>query len=298
MINNVSGGEYHQSLSPPPRLSALPLFQRGDVRYHSLPTRSTTARWKPPQGSLASSSSSSTGAAAAGDESPEEGGFLEYNNNRKLINQSNGSSSSSSSAASSCSLGVSFTSSLNEPTTSGGLWPNSPAAKPQQQQPVATSAIRAVNLVRRTTISDFKRKLLQLNNPPQCEKNVRRMSAVELLKSTATAPVTKNNVAMENLIRRSARVSYIASRLSHQQQKNVIYGSPSPRTDVLSSTIVEGKSEEELNDELMQQTSSTHLHPLGVRRQLSFQSPPPPPPPLSSRSTPSSGSSTPIETSL
>ena len=85
-----------------------------------------------------------------------------------------------------------------------------------------------------------------------------------------------NLIMSENLIRRSARVSYIASRLSHQQKKNVIYGSPSPRTDVLSSTIVEGKSEEELNDELMQ-TSSTHLHPLGVRRQiLSFQSPPPP----------------------
>ena len=292
-------------------------FQRGDQRYHSLPTR-----WKP------------TSAAAAGDESPEEGGFLEYNNNNHQRRTAAVAgtvataaavasstpirrSSTSSSSSSSCSLDVSFTSSLNETIPAiGGSWPASPshpatagqmiANKQQLQQPVA----RSVNLVRRTTISDFKRKLLQLS-PHQQQQQQRRISAVELLKATrpvpssssSSSPLTKN-VALENLIRRSARVSYIASRLSHQQ-KGGVAGS-SPRTDVLSSTIIEGRSEEELNEQ-QQTTASAGMAGGGaaVRRQLSFQQSPyqqqQQPPSSSSRSmtpSPSDGSSTPIETSL
>ena len=125
--------------------------------------------------------------------------------------------------------------------------------------------------------------------------------------SSSSSPLTKN-VALENLIRRSARVSYIASRLSHQQ-KGGVAGS-SPRTDVLSSTIIEGRSEEELNEQ-HQTTASAGTAGGGgggaaVRRQLSFQQSPyqqqqQQPPSSSSRSmtpSPSDGSSTPIETSL
>lgn len=281
-------------------------FQRGDQRYHSLPTR-----WKP------------TAAAASGDESPEEGGFLEYNNNNQLQQRratvaasvvsstpvGRRGSNTSSSSSSSCSLDVSFTSSLNETIPASGSWPASPSAhgvqpKQQQQQPIA----RSVNLVRRTTISDFKRKLLQLNPHHQQQQQRARVSAVELLKAsrpspsssspsssnTIMSPLTKN-VALENLIRRSARVSYIASRLSHQQKG--VAGS-SPRTDVLSSTIIEGRSEEELNEQTTVPPTATFTGGAGaaVRRQLSFQSQQP----SNNRSTtPSpSGSSTPIETSL
>lgn len=175
---------------------------------------------------------------------------------------------------SSCSLDVSFTSSLNETLPSSGTsWP---ATEPGL-------VVHSIGLVKRTTISDFKRKLLRtsLGSPPE-----RKISAVELLKaskpiirSPGESPVTKNP-ALENLIRRSVRVSYIANKLSQQRNH---------KTDVLSSTIAEGRSEEELAgccDE--SNTSSSPVNSIAsssVRRQLSF--------------TPgSSGCSTPIETSL
>lgn len=160
--------------------------------------------------------------------------------------------------------------------------------------------VHSVGLVKRTTISDFKRKLLQLHDPGQ-----KKMSAVEQLKATQpppsglkgpspdASPVTKHP-ALENLIRRSARVSYIASRLSQQQRNNRFQHSP--RTDVLSSTIAEGRSEEELAAEQADDAvtvSSGSSGGTSVRRHLSFQHPS-----RRGSSTPSSGSSTPIETSL
>merc|ERR1712071_403647 len=113
-----------------------------------------------------------------------------------------------------------------------------------------------------TTIGDFKRKLLQHSKSPSTSH---RVSAVELLKASKPlgksgspspihlpsanvkssastsalsppSPMT-HQTALENLIRRSARVSYIANRLSQR-------GSSRFRTDVLSATIVEGRSEE------------------------------------------------------
>lgn len=316
-------------------MSALPLaqlsgteFQRKDFRYNSLPARFKTAAdyyaslngrssvepdynlWLP-NGS-AEKNSTQRAPRNGGRDSPEEGGFLEYNNN-SAANRQQGSSSSNSSTSSnsnvqhgssptpsfsSCSLDGSFASSLNDSADvrPGNAWPlviGSPHPPGMK--------VQSVGLIKRTTISDFKRKLLQLHHPAQ-----KKISAVEQLKTTKpppggikgpspdVSPVTKHP-ALENFIRRSARVSYIASRLSQQQRNNRFQHSP--RTDVLSSTIAEGRSEEELAAEKADDTVVESPMPSnggggGVRRHLSFQHP------RRGSSTPSSGSSTPIETSL
>lgn len=234
-------------------------------------------------------------------DSPDEGGFLEYNNNGAhavaVIQPPSSAASSGSSSGpnpsptpslSSCSLDVSFASSLNESTDQRPSWPSSiPVTNPGM-------TIHSVGLVKRTSISDFKRKLLQVHQPAP-----RRVSAVEQLKATKPPPAgikgpppdlspVPKHPAVENFVRKSPRVNYIASRLSQQQRNNRFQHSP--RTDVLSSTIIEGKSEEELaenNEKITEQP----VHPIGaavVKRNLSFRR----------SSTPSSGSSTPIETSL
>ena len=337
----------YQSLSPPPRMSALPLaqlsneFQRKDFRYNSLPARFKTVadyyasmaggspssvepnynQWMPSAGDDKRNSNTlpspkSKLAARNGRESPEEGGFLDFSPKRS--NSFNSTTASETGRAqqqgkasptpsySSCSLDGSFsTSSLNESVdTRPGTWPLHPGGDPVPQQP--KMVVHSIGLVKRTTISDFKRKLLQQLHHPASNKKI---SAVEQLKATQpppaaiskgpatmspdVSPVTKHP-ALENLIRRSARVSYIASRLS-QQRNNRFHPHYSPRTDVLSSTIAEGKSEEELAaaDDDTVTISSVSSNGASVRRHLSFQN--------NSRrgsSTPSSGSSTPIETSL
>ncbi len=324
-------------------MSALPLaqlsdseFQRKDFRYNSLPARFKTAadyyastaghssfvepdynQWLP-RAESGNKKGGSTIKNNGGRDSPEEGGFLEFNNNTSATCRQQGSNSSSSSTSSagniqqgssptpsfsSCSLDGSFTSSLNESVDArpGISWPIGVAIGSPHHPP--GMVVHSVGLIKRTTISDFKRKLLQLHHPVQ-----KKMSAVEQLKATQpppagikgpspdVSPVTKHP-ALENLIRRSARVSYIASRLSQQQRSNRFQNSP--RTDVLSATIAEGRSEEELAAELADDavtvssaSSGCTTNNGGVRRHLSFQHP------RRGSSTPSSGSSTPIETSL
>lgn len=319
-------------------MSALPLtrlsdseFQRNNLRYNSLPARFKSAsdyyaskesgrssaepvdynKWLP--GLSKKQSSNST----VDTDSPDEGGFPEFNNNSSShpvasVQQptaTSGLSSGSSSGSqhnpsptpslSSCSLDVSFTSSLNESVDHrpGSSWPS--------KLPIAASnpamTIHSVGLVKRTSINDFKRKLLQVHQPAQ-----RKVSAVELLKATKPPPTgikgpppdvspVPKHPAVENFVRKSPRVNYIASRLG-QQQRNTRF-QHSPRTDVLSSTIIEGKSEEELaeNEKLNEQSIDIEskqviVNQNGVRRNLSFQQRRSP--------TPSSGCSTPIETSL
>ena len=147
-------------------------------------------------------------------------------------------------------------------------------------------------LTKPTPMLDFKRKLLQQSQKSSSPSQ--RISAVELLKATKPPPSSGNNnnsppsenqststttttATPEGSSRRSHRVSYISNRLTNRRWCN------SPRTDVLSATIVEGRSEEELADSRPQDPSA--------RRHLNFSSSP-------KRRTPSSGSSTPIETSL
>ena len=89
----------YQSLSSPPRMSALPLavpgdenqqhFRRNDVRYNSLPARfkhqPDYSKWLPSKRSSSSASKANNKVDPAED-SPEEGGFLEFNSNvKKLI---------------------------------------------------------------------------------------------------------------------------------------------------------------------------------------------------------------------
>ncbi|XP_057376794.1 serine-rich adhesin for platelets-like [Daphnia carinata] len=363
--NNSSPLPGYQSLSPPPRMSSLPLaqlststsaeFKRKDFRYNSLPARfktvadyyaSLTGRCSslepenhlpsPKSGNVERRTSTlpspSKAAAMAsrngGRESPEEGGFLEFSAKRSnsfssstasgspvnVQHQQQQGESSPTPSFSSCSLDGSFsTSSLNDSVDiRPGAWPLRPsdAAAPSSSSPQPKMVVHSIGLVKRTTISDFKRKLLQQLHHPASNKKI---SAVEQLKATQPppagivkggppispdiSPVTKHP-ALENLIRRSARVSYIASRLSQQQQQrnNRFHPHYSPRTDVLSSTIAEGRSEEELaaaDDDTATVSSATSSNGASVRRHLSFQA--------NSRrgsSTPSSGSSTPIETSL
>ena len=317
-------------------MSALPLaqlshseFQRKDFRYNSLPARFKTAadyyasiggrssvepdynQWLPNAGSGKKTTESAI--RNGGRESPEEGGFLEFNNNTAAAGRQQGSNSSSNSSTSStgniqqgssptpsfssCSLDGSFTSSINESidVRPGTSWPGVTIGSPHPGSIHPGMVVHSIGLVKRTTISDFKRKLLQLHHAGQ-----KKMSAVEQLKVKAqpppagikgpspdVSPVTKHP-ALENLIRRSARVSYIASRLSQQQRNNRFQNSP--RTDVLSATIAEGAEElAELADDAPSGCTNSNG---GVRRHLSFQHP------RRGSSTPSSGSSTPIETSL
>jgi len=353
----------YQSLSPPPRMSALPLaavpptteFQRNSPRYNSLPSqfRSTKAthvrpnynQWLP--GVVRKGRTKDNG----GRSSPEEGGFLEFNNNHnnsshssKTLERANESFSSSSErissmtstqasptpSLSSCSLDVSFTSSVNDSAEVEQRKGEhlSPLSQLAQLSPLAFIPA----LVKRTTIGDFKRKLLQHSKSPSTSH---RVSAVELLKASKPlgksgspspihlpsanvkssastsalsppSPMT-HQTALENLIRRSARVSYIANRLSQR-------GSSRFRTDVLSATIVEGRSEEELadsqpprstnnsNNSLLSASPSTlsSAAPI-VRRHLSFKTLTNGNNAIANSSgslTPPSGSSTPIETSL
>ena len=349
----------YQSLSPPPRMSALPLaavpsgmppsaggeFQRSSPRYSSLPSHFRSGRMMmtttPNYNQWLPGTRKEQGAAQAGRESPEEGGFLEFNNNNsnsssnnssnnnnnnsnnskesKTGNESFSSSSDGSEhvqrtacgtptpSVSSCSLDVSFTSSMNDSTEVDGLHLQ---RKPESLSPLALLPA----LIKRTTIGDFKRKLLQHSKSPSNH----RVSAVEMLKATkpATCPAAPapiqlpasplaSHPALENLIRRSARVSYIANRLNQRSS-----GSGRFRTDVLSATIVEGRSEEESADsltpspvdpltQLTQAMTPSPGSPPGVivRRHLSFKTPPAPS--LTSGSaSPPSGASTPIETSL
>lgn len=350
----------YQSLSPPPRMSTLPLaqlstataeFRRKDFRYSSLPARFKTvaeycasitgknpsvkpdySRYMPSTPSaneerknntLPSPSKLAVAAARnSGRESPEEGGFLEFSAKRSSsfrsskgstgnVQQQGGSSPTPS--FSSCSLDGSFsTSSLNDSVdVRPCLWPLHPAdaAARTSPSPQPKMVVHSIGLVKRTTISDFKRKLLQQLHHPASNK---KLSAVEQLKATQPppagignkggapmsadiSPVTKHP-ALENLIRRSARVSYIASRLSQQQQQRINRFHPhySSRTDVLSSTIAEGRSEDELaaaDDDTATVSSATSSNGASVRRHLSFQT-------NSHCGSSSSGSSTPIETSL
>jgi len=362
----------YQSLSPPPRMSALPLaavpsgmtpttpttptppaplaeFRRNSPRYSSLPSHLRSGRMSasptPNYTQWLPGNTRPEQAPEAGRESPEEGGFLEFSNNNnnnnnpnnKIGNESFSSSSDGSEhpsihpsatptpSVSSCSLDVSFTSSMNDSTDT-----TDPHPHPRRKSPLSLlPALPA--LIKRTTIGDFKRKLLQHSKSPSNH----RVSAVEMLKTTKPSASSASTTAsagpiqlpasptttLENLIRRSARVSYIANRLNHHRSSGGGGGASGRfRTDVLSATIVEGRSEEESADSLTPPTTpgggsaqpSTSTSPppprtppggLVLRRHLSFKTPTPPPPVglvggANGNVSPSSGASTPIETSL
>ena len=301
----------YQSLSPPPRMSALPLaslaspeFSRNAPQYNSLPVRFNRKsvavddpaatpnynRWLP--GIEQCRSNKNDG--PAGRDSPEEGGFLEFNNNNhnKTCHRPpsapptlNGSPTPS---VSSCSLDVSFNSSINDSIEVPVRWPVN-TSRPSSADSVASApcappkkiSTPSPALIKRTTIMDFKRKLLQHSKSPST--SAQRVSAVELLKATKPpppaspvqrqqAPAPVDLSPLESLIRRSARVSYIANRLNSANRF---------RTDVLSATIVEGCSEEDEPVDSKPTTPATTVTPSTpstpssgsvVRRQLSFQS--------------------------